>query len=94
MASISLHQFRFYLGPKALLRIPAYKGNIIHGGFGSTFRRNVYHANCRDPEGCELRKVCPYTAVFQPFVPGGSKKISKNGKIRDAYWLKPRQFCS
>lgn len=32
----------------------------------------------REPETCELRNVCPYTAVFQPFVPEGSEKISKN----------------
>lgn len=29
-------------------------------------------------ETCELRNGCPYTAVFQPFVPEGSEKISKN----------------
>jgi hypothetical protein len=38
----SLHHFRFYLEPKAPLRMPAYnKGNVIRGGFGSTFRRIV-----------------------------------------------------
>jgi hypothetical protein len=62
--------------------MPAYnKGNVIRGGFGSTFRRIVCHANCRDAETCELRNVCPYTAVFQPFVPEGSEKISKNRDI-------------
>jgi hypothetical protein len=36
--------------------MPAYnKGNVIRGGFGSTFRRIVCHANCREPESCELR---------------------------------------
>jgi len=33
------HQFRFHLEPKAPLHMPAYnKGNVICGGFGSTFR--------------------------------------------------------
>jgi hypothetical protein len=65
--------------------MPAYnKGNVIRGGFGSTFRRIVCHANCREPETCELRSVCPYTAVFQPFVPEGSEKISKNRDDRVA----------
>ena len=74
--SFSLHHFRFHLEPNAPLRMPAYnKGNVIRGGFGSTFRRIVCHANCREPESCELRNVCPYTAVFQPFVPEGSEKI-------------------
>ena len=73
------HHFRFHLEPKAPLHMPAYnKGNVIRGGFGSTFRRIVCHANCREPETCELRSVCPYTAVFQPFVPEGSENISMN----------------
>jgi len=51
-----LQQLRFHLEPKAPLHMPAYnKGNVIRGGFGSTFRRIVCHASCRDPETCELR---------------------------------------
>ena len=70
--------------------MPAYnKGTVIRGGFGSTFRRIVCHANCCEPESCELRNVCPYTAVFQPFVPEGSEKISKNRDIPRPFVLKP-----
>jgi CRISPR-associated endoribonuclease Cas6 len=86
----SLQRFRFQLEPKAPLRMPAYnKGNVIRGGFGSTFRRIVCHANCREPETCELRSVCPYTAVFQPFVPEGSEKISRNRDIPRPFVIKP-----
>ena len=85
-----LHHFRFHLEPKAQLHMPAYnKGNVIRGGFGSTFRRIVCHANCREPEVCELRSMCPYTAVFQPFVPEGSEKISKNRDIPRPFVIKP-----
>jgi CRISPR-associated endoribonuclease Cas6 len=90
ISSLSLHHFRFHLEPKAPLHMPAYnKGNVIRGGFGSTFRRIVCHANCREPESCELRNVCPYTAVFQPFVPEGSEKISKNRDIPRPFVIKP-----
>ena len=86
----SLQRFRFHLEPKAPLRMPAYnKGNVIRGGFGSTFRRIVCHANCREPETCELRNVCPYTAVFQPFVPEDSEKISRNRDIPRPFVIKP-----
>jgi len=89
-SGFSLHHLRFHLEPKAPLHMPAYnKGNVIRGGFGSTFRRIVCHANCREPESCELRNVCPYTAVFQPFVPEGSEKISKNRDIPRPFVLKP-----
>lgn len=90
MADLLLNRFRFILEPKAPLRMPAYnKGNVIRGGFGSSFRRMVCHANCPDTETCELRSVCPYTAVFQPFVPEGSGKISKNRDIPRPFVIKP-----
>jgi hypothetical protein len=87
---LSFLHFRFHLEPRASLRMPAYnKGNVIRGGFGSTFRRIVCHASCREPETCELRNVCPYTAVFHPFVPEGSEKISKNRDIPRPFIIKP-----
>ena len=55
------------------------KGKVIRGGFGSTFGRIVCHANCREPEICELRNVCPYTALFQPFVPEGRRSSARTG---------------
>ncbi len=89
-ANFSLQYLRFHLEPKATLHMPAYnKGNMIRGGFGNTFRRIVCHANCREPESCELRGVCPYTAVFHPFVPEDSEKISKNRDIPRPFVIKP-----
>ncbi|MGH7823766.1 MAG: CRISPR system precrRNA processing endoribonuclease RAMP protein Cas6 [Candidatus Binatia bacterium] len=88
--NFSLQHFRFHLEPKGRMRMPAYnKGNVIRGGFGGTFRRIVCHANCREPETCELRNVCPYTAVFHPFVPEDSEKISKNRDIPRPFVIKP-----
>ena len=38
-SGFSLQLFRFHLEPKAPLHMPAYnKGNVIRGGFGTTFR--------------------------------------------------------
>lgn len=37
----------------------------------------------------ELRNVCPYTAVFHPFVPEGSEKISKNRDLVRPFVIKP-----
>jgi hypothetical protein len=33
--------------------------------------------------------VCPYTSVFQPFVPEGSEKISRNPDIPRPFVIKP-----
>jgi hypothetical protein len=48
ISNLSLHHFRFHLEVKAALQMPAClrathrqaynKGNVIRGGFGSTFR--------------------------------------------------------
>jgi hypothetical protein len=39
LPEFSIHHFRFHLEPNAPLHMPAYnKGNVIRGGFGSTFR--------------------------------------------------------
>jgi hypothetical protein len=87
---LSLLHFRFHMEPKAPLHMPARnKGNVIRGGFGGAFRRIVCHGNCRDPESCDLRQVCPYTAVFHPFVPVGSEKISRNRDIPRPFVIKP-----
>ncbi len=55
MINLFLQHFRFHLDPKAPLRMPAHnKGNVIRGGFGSTFRRIVCHVNCRELPGERL----------------------------------------
>jgi hypothetical protein len=39
-----LQHYRFHLEPKAPSHMPAYnKGNVIRGGFGSTFQLIVCH---------------------------------------------------
>jgi len=96
--SLSLHHFRFHLEPKAPLHMPVHnkgstlrltpEGNVIRGGFRSTFRRIVCHGNCREPAACDLRAVCPYTTVF-PFVEKGSEKISRTRDIPRPFVMKP-----
>ena len=78
MSSPVLQLFRFHLDPKTPLHMPPYnKGNVVRGGFGSAFRlrdsRTVFvivvvsKRPCNEPESYELRNVCLYAAVFQPF---------------------------
>jgi hypothetical protein len=60
------------------LHMPAYKGKVIRADAGSTFRQIVCHGNCREPETCELRNVCPYAAMFHLFV-ARLKRLSIRG---------------
>lgn len=86
----TLQHFRFHLEPREPARLPAYnKGNVIRGAFGSTFKRIVCHAACQDAETCELREVCPYVAVFHPFVPHDSPRLSRNRDLPRPFVIKP-----
>ncbi|HXG53732.1 MAG TPA: CRISPR system precrRNA processing endoribonuclease RAMP protein Cas6 [candidate division Zixibacteria bacterium] len=86
----SLSHLRFHFEPKSTLIMPARnKGNVIRGGFGSTFRRIVCHSGCREPATCQLRNVCPYVTVFHPFVPEGSERLSRNPDIPRPFVIKP-----
>ena len=57
----SVHHLRFHLEPKAPLHMPAYnKGNVIRGGFASTFRLSA----CDAQAGRLMCAVEIYKAVF------------------------------
>ena len=45
------------------------KGTTLRGGFGTMFRRLVCVDLRLDCTNCDLRYTCPYTKVFNPFVP-------------------------
>lgn len=58
------------------LRLPPYKGSVLRGAFGATFKRLVCvmpHRNC---DICLLRQQCVYAVDFETPVgtPGASKK--------------------
>lgn len=58
MSEFSFQHLRFHLEPKAPCHMPVYnKGNVIRGGFGSTFRRIACHTNWagrRRVASCEM----------------------------------------
>lgn len=82
--------YRFTLCPQESLVMPAHsKGNTIRGGFGSAFRRLACIDLRLDCPTCELRHTCPYTQVFNPFVPPATERLSKNQNIPRPFVIKP-----
>jgi hypothetical protein len=81
MINLFLQHFRFLLEPKAPLRMPAYnKGNVIRGGFGSTFRLSA----ARLPERGQVpaqaeRIVCMGTGI--------RREATGNSKMRVLFRL-------
>ncbi len=82
--------YRFHLTPREPLELPLRnKGTTIRGGFGAAFRRLVCIDLRLDCAACDLRYTCPYTKVFNPFVPPAAERLSKNQNIPRPFVVKP-----
>jgi hypothetical protein len=89
-STLTLSHLRFHLVPGQPLHLPAFnKGNSLRGGFGGAFRKLVcvdMHWECAD---CSLRYTCPYTKVFNPFIPPDAPQFSGNQNIPRPFIFKP-----
>ena len=87
---LSVSHLRLHLLPDSELQLPAYnKGNSLRGGFGSAFRRLVcvdLRWQCAE---CSLRYTCPYTKVFNPFIPPDAVQFTGNQNIPRPFVFKP-----
>jgi CRISPR-associated endoribonuclease Cas6 len=83
-------RYRFHLTPLEPLEMPVgNKGSTIRGGFGTVFRRLVCIDLRLECAACELRYTCPYTKVFNPFIPPEAERLSKNQNIPRPFVIKP-----
>ena len=58
MINLLLQHFRFRVEPTAPLQLPAYnKGNVIRGGFGSTFRLSACDAQAGLSAGAQAGRI-------------------------------------
>lgn len=88
--SFRLSHLRFHLQPAQPLQLPALnKGNSLRGGFGNAFRKLVCVDLRWDCAQCTLRYQCPYTAVFNPFVPPDAPHLSHNANLPRPFVVKP-----
>ena len=90
--SFYLACYRFHLKVVDEMPLPAYKGAVLRGGFGSVFRRTIccqrHHRTC---EPCPLRYVCPYPLLFEPSPPPGSEALRTHEAIPRPFVLEPPQ---
>jgi CRISPR-associated endoribonuclease Cas6 len=90
MRTIALSHLRLYLLAEQPLRLPAHnKGNSLRGGFGSAFRKLVCVDRRWECADCTLRYTCPYTKVFNPFIPADAVQFSGNQNIPRPFVIKP-----
>lgn len=71
------------------LMLPEYKGSMLRGAFGSTFRRLCcaqYQKNCKE---CLLRENCPYFYVFETAPGQDAEVLRKNESVPRPFVLEP-----
>jgi len=86
----TLSHLRLSLAPETPLRLPMHnKGNALRGGFGSAFRKLVCVDLRWECAECTLRYTCPYTKVFNPFIPLDAPQFSGNQNIPRPFVFKP-----
>ena len=87
---LSLSHLRFHLLPEQELHLPAHnKGNTLRGGFGNAFRKLVCVDLRWECAECTLRCTCPYTIVFNPFIPPDALQFTGNQNIPRPFVVKP-----
>jgi hypothetical protein len=88
--SLALSHLRLHLVPEQPLHLPAHnKGNSLRGGFGGAFRKLVCVDLRWECAQCSLRYRCPYTTVFNPFIPPDAPQFSGNQNIPRPFVIKP-----
>ena len=90
MTTLAVAHLRLHLLPEEPLHLPAYnKGNSLRGGFGGAFRKLVCVDLRWECAACSLRYTCPYTKVFNPFIPPDAPQFSGNQNIPRPFVVKP-----
>lgn len=87
---LPLALYDFNLRVQEPMRLPAYKGGVLRGGFGITFKRIVCIypplPPCRD---CPLLYRCPYPAIFETPPPPDSEVLRTHEAIPQSFVLWP-----
>ena len=74
--------YRFVMRIQEPMDLPEFKGGVIRGGFGTTFKRFTCYMNHSQSAGikascdnCKLGEQCPYKIVFEPSPPKDAKRL-------------------
>jgi len=90
MTTLALARLRLHLAPEQPRQLPRVnKGNTLRGWFGSAFRKLVCVDLRRERAECTLRFTCPYTKVFNTFLPPDAQQFRGNQNIPWPFVFKP-----
>jgi hypothetical protein len=89
LSTLALGRYRFVLEATTPLRLSAFAGATLRGGFGHVFKRSV----CLWPPGdcprCLLKNSCAYPYVFETAPPPDSAKLRGLDQVPRPYVIEP-----
>jgi len=86
---LTFARFRFITRVETPMRLPAYKGGTLRGGFGYALKRTICvygRANCND---CMLKEKCVYSYIFETSPPEDSKFLRNFSDIPHPFIIEP-----
>jgi len=88
-SGIMAERYVFTITALGTLKLPAYMGSTLRGGFGHAFRKVVCAFRARPCDDCLLRHRCVYSYVFETPPPEGSGKMSKYERAPHPFVIEP-----
>ncbi len=82
-------RYRFVLGVETALRLNAFAGATLRGGFGHVFKRTVCVWRPADCPRCLLKHTCSYPYIFETAPPPGAEKLRGLEQIPRPFVLEP-----
>jgi hypothetical protein len=89
LGNFSCTRYRFVVRAQTALRLNAFAGSTLRGGFGHVFKRTVCIWPPGDCPRCLLRQTCSYPYVFETPPPPGSTKLRGLDQIPRPFVLEP-----
>lgn len=84
-----LAKYRITLKAREHMILPQFKGSMLRGGFGHTFKRICCASREKTCEVCLIRESCPYAYIFETTPPEGSEHMTAHYKIPHPYIFEP-----
>jgi hypothetical protein len=82
-------RYRFVLEATSTLRLSAFAGATLRGGFGHVFKKTVCLWPPADCPNCLLKNTCAYPYIFETAPPPGAAKLRNLDQIPRPFVLEP-----
>jgi hypothetical protein len=89
LGNLALARYRFVLQATTPLRLGAFAGAALRGGFGHVFKRTVCIWPPGDCPRCLLKTTCSYPYIFETAPPPGAEKLRGLDQVPRPFVIEP-----